>query len=57
MNKIKERKLVAGEKFLSEFNLIQPGVTYIALGTFTKSRERFQKIEKQGTQNVSTKFD
>ena len=57
MNKIKERKLVAGEKFLSEFNLIQPGFTYSALGIFTKSCERFQKIEKQGTQNVSIKFD
>ena len=57
MNKIKERKLVAGEKFLSEFNLIQLGFTYSALGIFTKSRERFQKIEKQGTQNVSIKFD
>ena len=36
MNKIKERKLVAGEKFLSEFNLIQPGVTYSALGILLK---------------------
>ena len=57
MNKIKERKLVAGEKFLYEFNLIQLGFTYSALGIFTKSRERLQKIEKQGTQNVSIKFD
>ena len=35
--------LLAGDKFMREMHLKQPGFTYSACGPFTKNRERIQK--------------
>ena len=44
MNKIVNKFLLAGEKFMSEIYLTQPGFVYSARGLFTKNKERIQKI-------------
>ena len=45
MNEIINTFLLAGDKFVPEMHLRQPGFTYSACGPFTKNRERiFQDI-------------
>ena len=39
---------MAGDKFLPELHLKQPGFTYSACATFTKNRERIQKFRETG---------
>ena len=48
MNDIVIRFLLAGDKFMSEMHLRQPGFTYSACGPFTKSQERIQKFKQTG---------
>ena len=48
MNKIVNKFLLAGDKFMPEMHLGQPGFTYSAWGPFTKNKERIQKFEKTG---------
>ena len=40
MNKIVNKFLLAGDKFMSEMHLRQPGFMYSASGSFTKIKER-----------------
>ena len=47
MNKIINKFLLTGGKFMLEFYLKQPRFTYSACGPFTKHRERIQILEKQ----------
>ena len=42
MNKIINKFLLAGDKFMPELHLRQLGFTYTACGLFTKHRERNQ---------------
>ena len=44
MNEIVNKFLLAGDKFMPEMHLKQPGFTYSACGPFTKNKERIQKI-------------
>ena len=44
MNKIINKFLLIGDKFMSELHLKQPRFTYSACGPFSKHRERIQKI-------------
>ena len=44
MNEIINKFLLAGDKFMSEMHLKQPGFTYSACGAFTKNKERIQKF-------------
>ena len=44
MNKIINKFLLAGDIFMPEIHLSKPGFTYKARGTFTKNKERIQKI-------------
>ena len=48
MNKIVNRFLLAGDKFMPEMHLKQSGFTYSTCGLFTKSKERIQKFKKTG---------
>ena len=48
MNKIVKKFLLAGDKFVPEMHLKQPGFTYSACGPFTKNKERIQKFEETG---------
>ena len=44
MNQIVHKFLLAGDKFMPEMHLRQPGFTYSACGPFTKHKQRIQKF-------------
>ena len=46
MNDIINMFLLAGDAFMPEINLKQPEFTYSACGSFTKNKERIQKIKE-----------
>ena len=46
MNEIINKFLLAGDKFMSEMHLKQPGFTYSACGPFTKNKERIKKFKE-----------
>ena len=48
MNDIINKFLLAGDKFMPEMHLRQPGFTYSACGPFTKDKERIQKFKQIG---------
>ena len=48
MNKIINKFVSTGDKFMPELHLKQPGFTYSACGQFTKHRERVQKFTETG---------
>ena len=51
MNEIVNKFLLAGDKFMPEMHLKQPGFTYSACGPFTKNKERIQKFKETNTKN------
>ena len=48
MNEIVNKFLLAGDKFVPEIHLKQPGFTYSAWWPFTKNKERIQKFKEGG---------
>ena len=48
MNAIVNKSLLAGDKFMPEMHLRQPGFTYSVCGLFTKHKQRIQKFMKTG---------
>ena len=46
MNEIVNIFLLAGNKFIPELHLKQPGFTYSASGPFTKNKERIQEFKE-----------
>ena len=48
MNDIINKFLLAGDKFMPEIHLRQPGFTYSACGPFTKNKEKIQKFKQTG---------
>ena len=48
MNKITNKFLLAGDKFMLEMHLKQRGFTYSACGPFTKNDERIEQFMKTG---------
>ena len=46
MNKIVNKFLLAGDTFMPEINLRQPGFTCSACRPFTKNKERIQKFKE-----------
>ena len=48
MNEIVNNFLLAGDKFMLEMHLRQPGFTYSACGPFAKSKEKIQKFKETG---------
>ena len=46
MNKIVNKFLLAGDKFMSKLHLRQPGFTYSACGPFTKHCKKIQKFRE-----------
>ena len=57
MNEIVNKFLLAGDKFMPEMHLKQPGFTYSACGPFTKNKERIQKFREQEIQAIFTKMN
>ena len=48
MDKIVNKFLLAGDIFMHEIHLRQPGLTYSACGPFTKNKERIKKFKHTG---------
>ena len=51
MNDIINKFLLAGDEFMPEMHLKQPGFTYSACGPFTKNKQRMQKFLGTGDTN------
>ena len=51
MNKIVNKLLLAGDRFLPEMHLKQPGFTYSCFSPFTKNKERIEKLMQTGDTN------
>ena len=47
MNRIINKFLLAGDKFMPEMNLRQPAFTWSACEAFTKNKERIKKRKKK----------
>ena len=50
-NKIVNKFLLVGDKFMPEMHLKQPGFPYSACGPFTKNKERTKKFKEAGDTN------
>ena len=50
-NCVLNKSLLAGDKFMPEIHLKQPGFTSSACGLFTKSKERIEKFIQTGNTN------
>ena len=48
MNETLNKFLLAGDKFMTEMHLNQPGFTYSACGPFTKNKQKIQKFKERG---------
>ena len=48
MNELVNMFLLAGDTFIPEMHLRQPGFTYSVCGPFTKNKERIQKFKETG---------
>ena len=55
MNEAVNKFLLAGDTFMSEMHLRQPGLTYSACGRFTKNKERIQNLKKQEIHDIFVK--
>ena len=51
MNEIVNEFLLAGDKFMPEMHLKQPGFAYSACGPFTKNKKRIKKLKETGDTN------
>ena len=51
MNQIINKFLLAGDQFMPEMHLRQPGFTYSACAPFTKKKQRIQKFMQMGDTN------
>ena len=57
MNEIVNKFLLAGDKFIPEMHLKQPGFTYSACGPFAKNKGRIQKFKETGDTNYIYKHE
>ena len=48
MNEIVNKFLLAGNEFMPEMHLKQPGFSYSVCGPFTKYKERIEKFKQTG---------
>ena len=55
MNETVNTFLLAGDKFMPEMHLRQPGFTCSACGPFTKKRKEYKNLKKQEIRNIFTK--
>ena len=53
MNEIVNNFLLAGDKFMPEMYVKQPGFTYSACGPFTKNKERTERFMQTENTNFS----
>ena len=55
INEIVNKFLLAGDKFMAEMLLKQPGFTYSACEPFTKTKKEFKNLKKREIQTIFTK--
>ena len=55
MNEIVDKFLLAGDKFMTEIHLRQPGFTCSACGTFTKNKEAYKNLKKPKIHDIFIK--
>ena len=55
MNEAVNKFLLAGDKFMSEMHLRQPGLTYSACGRFTKNKKEYKNLKKQEIHDIFVK--
>ena len=57
MKEIVNNFLLAGDKFMPEMHLKQPGFTYSACGPFSKKKKEFKNSKKLEILTIFTKMD
>ena len=57
MNEIINTFLLAGDKFMPEMHLRQPGFTYNACVPFTRTKKRIKKFMQSGNTDFFTKVN
>ena len=57
MNDIINTFLLAGDRFMPEIHLKQPGFTCSACGPFTKKKKESKSLKKLETQDIFTKMN
>ena len=57
MNDKINKFLLAGDKFMPEMHLKQPGFAYSTCGPFTKTKQRIQRFVETKIQNTFTKMN
>ena len=57
VNEIVNKFLSAGDQFMLEMHLQQPGFTYSACGPFTKNKEKLKNLKKQEIQAILAKMN
>ena len=55
MNEIVNKFLLAGDKFMPEMHLKQPGFTFSACGPFTKTKKEYKNSKKQEIYDIFIK--
>ena len=55
MSEIANKFLLAGDKFIPEMHLRQPGFTYNACGSFTKIKKKYKSLKKQENHGILIK--
>ena len=55
MNEKVKKFLSAGDRFMPEMHLIQPGFTYTACGLFTTNKEKIQKFKETEIHDIFIK--
>ena len=56
MNEIANKFLLAGEKFIPEMHLKQPGFTYSVCGPFTKTKKELKNLCRLEIQTLFTEM-
>ena len=57
MNEIVNTFLIAGDKFMLEMHLKEPGFTYSGCGPLLKIKKEFKNLKKQDIQNISIRMN
>ena len=57
MNEIVNKFLLAGDKFMPEMHLKQPGFTYSACDHLLKTKKDFKNLKKQEIKTIFTKMN
>ena len=57
MNEIVNKFLLAGDQFMPEIHLKQPGFNYSACGHLLKIKKEFKNLKKREIQTISTKMN